>query len=75
MYVLPEDSISTDGDEDVEATKEQSLDSIPTNVIKSRISNVSFPLKDIWITSPFGIRKDPMNRKKTENAQWTGFES
>ena len=64
VYVLPEDSISTDGDEDVEATKEQSLDSIPTNVIKSRISNVSFPLKDIWITSPFGIRKDPMNRKR-----------
>ena len=26
VYVLPEDSISTDGDEDVEATKEQSLD-------------------------------------------------
>lgn len=40
VYVLPEDSISTDGDEDVEATKEQSLDSIPTNVIKSRIGSV-----------------------------------
>lgn len=62
--VLPEDSIPTNGDEDVETTSEESLDSVPTDTIKKRISNVAFPLKNIWITSPFGVRKDPMNRKR-----------
>jgi len=26
---------------------------------------VALPLKEIWVNSPFGMRRDPMNRKKS----------
>lgn len=64
VFVQVENFIPDNGDEDVTTTEEQSLDTIPNDTIKHRISNVAFPLRDIWITSPFGIRRDPMNRKR-----------
>lgn len=62
VFIL-KDSVSV-GDEDVSTTKEQTLEKIPADTIKRNISDVALPLRDIWITSPFGVRRDPLNRKR-----------
>ena len=36
----------------------------PSDSIKVYLPMVSLPLKDIRVTSPFGMRRDPMNRAK-----------
>lgn len=37
---------------------------IPPDSIKPHLPMVSFPLKSIKVNSPFGMRRDPMNRRK-----------
>lgn len=53
------DSIADDEDE----TSEDNIADVNTDSIDRYFPKVALPLKDIKVTSPFGMRRDPMNRK------------
>jgi murein DD-endopeptidase MepM/ murein hydrolase activator NlpD len=51
------------GEEDEEVTDEKNVIELPRDSLKASVSLVAYPLKTIQVTSPFGMRRDPMSRK------------
>ena len=51
------------GEEDEEVTDEKNVIELPVDSLKASVSLVAYPLKNIQVTSPFGMRRDPMSRK------------
>lgn len=46
-----------------EETDVEDIANPPTDSIKAHMPTVALPLKDINVNSPFGVRKDPMNKR------------
>ena len=56
------DSLCYDEDEYVD---EQQIADVASDSLRCHLSMVSLPLKSIKVNSPFGMRRDPINRKKS----------
>lgn len=56
------DSLCYDEDDYVDG---EQIEEVSADSIKHHLSMVSLPLKSIRVNSPFGVRRDPLNRKKT----------
>lgn len=56
------DSLCYDEDEYVD---EQQIADVASDSLRHFLPMVSLPLKSISVNSPFGMRRDPLNRKKT----------
>ena len=52
------DAVAFDEEADVE-----DIANLPADSIKTHLPTVALPLKSINVSSPFGVRKDPMNRR------------
>ena len=63
------DSLCYDEDEYVD---EQQIADVASDSLRHFLPMVSLPLKSISVNSPFGMRKDPLNRKKTRSECRTG---
>lgn len=59
---LPVDSLDIDDDDDY--TDADSIQNVSADSIREFVPAVSLPLKSVRVSSPFGMRRDPMNRKK-----------
>ena len=59
--VVAEEPDTLDVEDDIDEGK---VCEPPSDSIKVYLPMVSLPLKDIRVTSPFGMRRDPMNRAK-----------
>ncbi len=60
--VVPQ-SAEEDDDEDDETTDEGNVMELSADSLRECFPMVAYPLKSIKVTSPFGMRRDPMNKK------------
>lgn len=58
-----EDKMSDDMDEDDEETDESNMTNPSADSLRAYMPLVALPLKRIHINSPYGVRRDPMNRR------------
>ncbi len=64
-YNKPRNNDIRDGEADTidEEADVEDIANPPVDSIKAYLPAVALPLKDIYVNSPFGVRKDPMNKR------------
>ena len=66
-YNKPRNNDIRDGEADADTFDEEAdvedIANLPADSVKAYMPTVALPLKDIYVNSPFGVRKDPMYKR------------